>query len=228
MIEIAASVLAADFAKLGDELGQAFAAGISRVHVDVMDGLFVPNLSMGPEVLRAIRASADRAHATVTAHLMIVDPARYLEAFVKAGAHRIAVHVEGAPLLARTLERIRELGAHPTVVLNPATPLTMLEEVIELVECVLVMSVDPGFGGQAFRPSTLGKLARLRRMLDERGLQRVGIAVDGGITAENIAAIASAGANYAVCGTAVFDKRASIAENVRALQDAARAARPPG
>jgi ribulose-phosphate 3-epimerase len=225
MIEIAASVLAADFAQLGDQLAQAFAAGISRVHVDVMDGIFVPNLSMGPEVLRAIRRIADPAQATVTTHLMIVDPERYLQAFVQAGAQRVAVHVEGAPLLARTLDRIRELGAHPTVVINPATPLLMLEEALDLVECVLVMSVDPGFGGQAFKPATLGKISRLRHMLAERGLERIGIAVDGGITPQNIGAVAAAGAKYAVCGTSVFDKRATIAQNVRALHEAAEGAR---
>jgi ribulose-phosphate 3-epimerase len=222
MIEIAASVLAADFTKLGAQLGEAFAAGISRVHVDVMDGIFVPNLSMGPGVLRAIRTAADRAKATVTAHLMIVEPERYLEAFIQAGAQRIAVHVEGTPQLARTLDRIRELGAHPTVVLNPATPLVMLEEALEMVECVLVMSVDPGFGGQTFKTSSLSKISRLRRILTERGLDHVGIAVDGGVSAQNIGTIAAAGANYAVCGTAIFDKRATIAQNVRALQDATR------
>jgi ribulose-phosphate 3-epimerase len=222
MIDIAASVLAADFTELGAQLGEAFSAGISRVHVDVMDGVFVPNLSMGPGILRAIRTIADRAKAVVTAHLMIVDPYRYLESFAQAGAHNIAVHVEGAPLLARTLEHIRKLDAHPTVVINPATPLVMLEETLELVDCVLVMSVDPGFGSQTFRPSSLDKISRLRRMLTERGLDQVGIAVDGGITPKNIAAIAAAGANYAVSGTAIFDKSATVTQNVRALQDAAR------
>jgi len=223
MIDIAASVLAADFTELGAQLGEAFAAGISRVHVDVMDGVFVPNLSMGPGILRAIRTVADRAKATVTTHLMIVDPDRYLDTFARAGAHNIAVHVEGAPHLVSTLEHIRELEARPIVVINPATPLVMLEEALELVDCVLVMSVDPGFGGQAFRTSSLGKISRLRRMLAERDLDHVGIAVDGGINPQNIAAVAAAGANYAVAGTAIFDKRATIAQNVHALQQAARA-----
>jgi ribulose-phosphate 3-epimerase len=189
-----------------------------------MDGQFVPNLSMGPEVLRAVRRVSDEANAKVTVHLMIVQPERFLEAFVEAGAHRLVVHVEHTPLLMRTLARIRELGAEASVAINPATPLALLEEVLPHVSSVLVMSVDPGFGGQPFQPCSVPKIARLRRLLDEAQLSRVRIAVDGGINTDTIAAVASAGAEVAVAGSAIFDKRASIAHNVRALALAASGA----
>jgi ribulose-phosphate 3-epimerase len=224
MIEIAASVLSADFAELGKQLRDCFASGVSRVHVDVMDGQFVPNLSMGSEVLHAVRRVADENKASVAAHLMIVKPERFLETFVKAGAQRISVHVEGAPLLARTLNRIRELGAEPAVAINPATPLVMLEPVLELVSSVLVMSVDPGFGGQHFSPSSLRKIELLRQLLEQRGLRDVAISVDGGINAENIAAVARAGADCAVIGSGIFNDRRGVAENVAALRQAAQRA----
>jgi ribulose-phosphate 3-epimerase len=221
MIELAASVLSADFSRLGDQLREAFAAGVRRVHVDVMDGQFVPNLSMGPEVLRAIRRVSDEAGAKVAVHLMIVQPERFLEAFVAAGAHRLVVHLENAPQLTRTLARIRELGAEASVALNPATPLCMLEEVVQHVSSVLVMSVDPGFGGQRFNPDSPKKIERLRRMLDDRGLGRVAIAVDGGVNATTIGAVARAGASCAVAGSAIFNDHASVADSVQALATAA-------
>lgn len=195
-----------------------------QARVDVMDGQFVPNLSMGPEVLRAVRRVSDEVGAKVTVHLMIVQPERFLEAFVEAGAHRLVVHLEHTHLLMRTLERIRELGAEAAVAINPATPLSLLEEVLPHVSSVLVMSVDPGFGGQTFQPRSVEKIARLRRMLDEAQLSHVRIAVDGGINTGTIGAVAGAGAQVAIAGSAIFGGHAPIGENVRAL---ARAASEP-
>jgi ribulose-phosphate 3-epimerase len=221
MIELAASVLAADFSRLGADLREAYAAGACGAHVDVMDGQFVPNLSMGPEVLRAVRRVSDEVKAKVTVHLMIVQPDRFLEAFVEAGAQRLVVHLEHTHLLMRTLARIRELGAEASVAINPATPLGLLEEVLPHVSSVLVMSVDPGFGGQRFQPGSVQKIARLRRMLDEAQLSHVRIAVDGGINTDTIAAVVRAGAQVAIAGSAIFNTHASIADNVHALVAAA-------
>lgn len=225
MTELAASVLSADFGALGAQLEETFAAGVSRVHVDVMDGQFVPNLSMGPEVLRAVRKAADRHGATVSVHLMIVQPERFIQTFVEAGAQRITVHLENAAALTRTLARIKELGAEPSVAINPATPLVMLEEVIGHVSSVLVMSVDPGFGGQRFHPQSLSKIARLRSMLARADLNGVAISVDGGINTETIGPVARAGADCVVAGSAIYNTRGSIADNVRALRAAAAATR---
>jgi ribulose-phosphate 3-epimerase len=221
MIELAASILSANFAELGAELRAAFAAGVSRVHVDVMDGQFVPNLSMGSDVVKAVHGVAHASGGCIAVHLMIVQPERFLASFVEAGAQRIIVHVENGGPLTRTLQRIRELGAEPAVAINPSTPLLMLEEVLHEVDSVLVMSVEPGFGGQRFDPHSLGKIARLRRMLDERGLEGVSIAVDGGINAETIAKVARAGAHCAIAGSAIFNAHASVADNVRVLREAA-------
>jgi ribulose-phosphate 3-epimerase len=221
VIELAASVLAADFAQLGAQLRDAFAAGVRRVHVDVMDGQFVPNLSMGPEVVRAVRKVSDEVGAKVAVHLMIVQPERFIGAFVEAGAQRLVVHLENAPALTRTLQRIREAGAEASVAINPATPLIMLEELVEHVSSVLVMTVDPGFGGQRFLPQSLTKIVRLRRMLDDAGHRPVKIAVDGGINTETIGAVARAGADCAVAGSAIFNAHGAIADNVRALEQAA-------
>ncbi len=224
MIDLAASILSADFTQLGSQLHEACAAGVCRVHVDVMDRQFVPNLSMGPEVVRAVRSVVEGRGTELAVHLMIVQPERFLEAFAEAGADTLIVHVENAPLLLRTLQRIRELGLKAAVALNPATPLSSLEEVLPEVAWVLVMSVDPGFGGQAFQPSALGKIERLRRILRERGLEAVGIAVDGGINASTIAAVARAGASSAIAGSAIFNTHASVADNVSALRAAVTSA----
>jgi ribulose-phosphate 3-epimerase len=227
VIELAASVLNADFSRLGEQLEETFAAGVNRVHVDVMDGQFVPNLSMGPDVLRAVRKVSDKAGASVSVHLMVVEPQRFLESFVEAGAQRLIVHVENAPLLTRTLSRIRELGVEASVAINPATPLVLLEEVLGHVSSVLLMSVDPGFGGQAFNPHSVRKIERLRSMLDHAGHTEVAIAVDGGVHEGTIGAVARAGADCAIAGSAIFGGKGSIAENVRALRAAAMAAARP-
>ena len=195
---LSASVLGADFGRLAEEVR---AIGDAQyVHVDVMDGHFVPNLTIGPVVIEAVKRATSRP---LDVHLMIEDADRWVAAYAKAGADVIGVHVEGSIHLHRTLAQIRELGARACVVLNPATPLEAIEYVLGDVDQVLIMSVNPGFGGQKFIPSALGKVRRLRAMLDERGLD-VDIEVDGGIKLDNIAEVAAAGANVFVAGSAVF------------------------
>jgi len=190
------------------------------VHVDVMDGHFVPNLTIGPIVIEAVKRATN---LPLDVHLMIEDAERWIGAYAKAGADLIGVHVEAAPHLHRTLEQIRDLGKKPCVVLNPATPLASIEYVLGDVAQVLLMSVNPGFGGQKFIPSTLAKISTLRRMIDERGLT-VDIEVDGGITVDNIAAVCAAGANVIVSGSGVYgtvDRAATIGE-MRRRGEAAR------
>jgi ribulose-phosphate 3-epimerase len=221
VIDIAPSILSADVLRLGEQVLEALEAGARRIHVDVMDGHFVPNLSMGSQVVRALRPLADRFGATVHVHLMITDPDRYLGEFARAGAHGMSVHVETCPHLHRTVQTIRDVGARPGVALNPATPLIMLEAILSEVDLVLVMSVEPGFGGQEFIPYSLERIAQLREMLLRRGLGRVHIAVDGGVHIGTIAAIARAGATIAVAGSAVFGEAGSVAQNLEALRRAA-------
>jgi ribulose-phosphate 3-epimerase len=197
---IAPSILSADFARLGDDVSQVVAAGADIIHIDVMDGHFVPNLTIGPLVVKALRRITDRP---LDVHLMIENPDRYLEEFAAAGADWITVHVETGYHLHRTVGRIRELGKKCGVVLNPATPLSSLKWVLEEVDLVMLMSVNPGFGGQSFIPSALEKIKQLKEMIDAHGLP-VGIEVDGGITPANIGAVAAAGANIFVAGSAIF------------------------
>jgi ribulose-phosphate 3-epimerase len=217
MIEIAPSILSADFARLGQQVSEALACGVKRIHVDVMDGHFVPNISMGPHVVKCLKPVVATAGAMLETHLMIEEPERYLADFVKAGSELVTVHVETCPHLHRTVQQIHELGVKAGVTLNPATPLVAIEEVLTDVDLVLVMTVNPGFGGQEFIASTLDKIARLRMMLDERDLQRVPIEVDGGIHTGTIAAAAKAGAAIAVAGSAVFNSRGSVKENIDGL-----------
>jgi ribulose-phosphate 3-epimerase len=220
-IRIAPSILSADFGKLAAEV--AAIANADYVHVDVMDGHFVPNLTIGPIVVEAVRRATK---LPLDVHLMIEDAERWVAAYAKAGADLIGVHAEACPHLHRTIGQIRELGKKPVVVLNPATPIEAIEWVLPDVHMVLVMSVNPGFGGQRFIANALDKIATLRRMIDERGLA-VEIEVDGGVKLDNVAEVVRAGANVIVSGSGVFgtsDYATTIAE-MRRRGEAARNAR---
>ena len=197
---IAPSILSADFGRLADEVAAVSAAGADLIHVDVMDGHFVPNLTIGPPVVQAIHKSA---HVPLDVHLMIENADRYLDAFVDAGANWISLHVEAVPHLQRAVAHLRQRGVQPGVVLNPATPLSTLDEILPEVHHVLIMSVNPGFGGQAFLPRSLDKVRRLRATLTERGLA-ARIEVDGGVDASNARELVAAGADVLVAGSAVF------------------------
>ncbi|MCD6389578.1 MAG: ribulose-phosphate 3-epimerase [Desulfobulbaceae bacterium] len=197
---IAPSILSADFARLGEEIEAVAKAGADVIHLDVMDGHFVPNLTFGPPIIKAVRKICD---LPFDVHLMIENPDKYLEAYADAGADWITVHVETCTHLHRTIHRIKELGKKAGAVLNPATPLSTLDYILEDVDLVMLMSVNPGFGGQSFIPSTLYKTRALRARIDERGLN-VGIEIDGGVSPKTIDTIASAGANIFVAGSAVF------------------------
>ena len=202
MIEIAPSILSADFARLGEEIKAAERGGAGLIHIDVMDGHFVPNITIGPMVVKAARRATD---LPLDCHLMITDPDRYIDDFARAGASMISVHVEADVHLHRTLGAIRELGVKPGVVLNPATPLVAIEEALPSVDYVLVMSVNPGFGGQSFIGTSLDKISRLRSMIEARGLD-VHIEVDGGIDVNNVGDVVRQGAEWIVAGSAVFGK----------------------
>jgi len=209
-VKVAPSILSANFARLGEEVRAVEAGGADYIHVDVMDGRFVPNITIGPVVVEAVRRST---HLPLDVHLMIVEPEKYLHDFSQAGARFLSVHVEVAPHLHRLVQQIRTLGARPSVVLNPSTPLSSIEEVLGDVDMILLMSVNPGFGGQSFIPHTVDKVRRLRKMLDSKGLS-VDIEVDGGINPQTARQVIDAGANVLVAGTAVFearDYRAAIA-----------------
>jgi ribulose-phosphate 3-epimerase len=200
MIEIAPSILSADFARLGEEIKIVEEAGASVLHVDVMDGRFVPNITIGLPVVKAISRAT---RLPIDAHLMIVEPGRYAESFVKAGAQMVSIHIEADPHAHRTLSAIRAAGAQAGIAFNPATPLSALEEAIKFADYALLMSVNPGFGGQEFIPESLDKVRRLRKMIDERGL-RTRIEIDGGVDIDNIADVVGAGAEIIVAGSAIF------------------------
>ena len=200
MIEIAPSILSADFTRLAEEISTVEKAGASILHVDVMDGQFVPNITVGLPVVKAI---ARVTQLPIDAHLMIVEPGQYADKFAKAGARMVSIHIEADANAHRTLSSIRAAGALAGIVINPATSLYALDEVIKFVDYVLVMSVNPGFGGQEFIPESLDKVRRLRKMIDERGL-KVRIEIDGGVNADNIAEVTGAGAEIIVAGSAIF------------------------
>ena len=217
-VRIAPSILASDFGRLAEEVAAVERAGADWIHVDVMDGHFVPNLTIGPPVVAAVRRATK---LPLDVHLMIEAPERSLEAYAAAGADRIGVHVETCPHLHRTVQQIHGLGKQACVVLNPATPALAVELVLGAVDQVLVMSVNPGFGGQTFIDAVLPKLAQLRRWIDERELA-VELEVDGGITPDTIERAARAGANVFVAGTAVFgepDYRGAIADLRKRAED---------
>jgi ribulose-phosphate 3-epimerase len=214
-MRIAPSILSADFSRLADELASIERGGADWVHVDVMDGRFVPNITIGPLVVQAVKKATS---LPLDVHLMIVEPERYVPEFVRAGASTVGIHVETCPHIHRSVAQIREAGARACVVLNPGTPASAIEPVLGDIDQVLVMTVNPGFGGQKFIASMLPKIETLRRWIDERGLD-VTLEVDGGIGPETIAAAARAGADVFVAGTAVFgarDRAAAIAELRRA------------
>jgi len=216
MIGIVPSILSADFTRLGDQVREAEEAGAQRIQVDVMDGHFVPNITMGPIIVNAVR------HCTtlpVEAHLMISNPEQYIEDFAKAGADVIIVHQEVSPHLHRIIQQIKAAGKMAGIALTPSTPVIMLEDILSLLDLVLIMTVNPGFGGQDFIPETLPKLTRLRQLITQRGLH-CDIEVDGGIHEATIPLVVQAGANLLVAGSAVYNERESVAEAIARLRNA--------
>jgi ribulose-phosphate 3-epimerase len=214
-IAIGPSILSADFRRLGEQVAAVAAAGADFIHVDVMDGVFVPNISVGFPVVEAVRAATD---LPIDVHLMIVEPARWIERFAAAGADTITVHVETHPNLYRTLRSIEEAGATPSVTLNPGTPLVMLEPVLPIVRQVLIMSVNPGFGGQTFIPASLERIRRVRELLDAVN-PTCRLEVDGGIKIKNAGKVVAAGADTLVIGSAIYAPEVDIASAMRALRE---------
>jgi ribulose-phosphate 3-epimerase len=217
MVEILPSILAADFARLADEIAKVEPAGIRMLHVDIMDGHFVPNITLGPPVVRSLRRAT---RLTLDCHLMITRPDDFIGPLVEAGADQLSVHQEACPHLDRTLRAIQAEGARAGVVINPATPVSVVEEVLDIVDFVLVMSVNPGFGAQKFIPNSLRKIQTLARRRKELGLQYA-IEIDGGVSTENIAEVVRAGCDWVVAGSSVFGS-ADPASVVAELQQLAR------
>jgi ribulose-phosphate 3-epimerase len=218
MIAIEPSILSADLTRLGEQAREAEAAGIDGLQIDIMDGRFVPNITFGPLVVRALRSVVS---VPLHVHLMIVEPEKYLDDSAAAGADRLIVHQEACPHLHRVLQSIHELQVEAAVVLNPATPLSTLEEVLDLTDAIQIMTVNPGFGGQPFIHSQLAKIRRLRQMIDERELA-IPIAVDGGIDPSTAPLVVEAGATVLVAGSSIYNSKASVADNIAALRASVR------
>jgi len=215
-VKIAPSILAADFARLGAEVAEAEAAGADYIHVDVMDGHFVPNLTMGPPIVRAVRRVTE---LPLDVHLMMEAPERYLADFAEAGANILTVHVETCPHLHRTVEQIKELGCRAGVTLNPATPAASLQEILRFADLVLVMTVNPGFGGQRYIEGIEDKIGQVRAMLDDGGLHAE-LEVDGGIDAETAGRVVRAGADVLVAGTAIFGAEEGVRSAIERIRNA--------
>jgi ribulose-phosphate 3-epimerase len=219
MVQIVPSILSADFARLGEDIARVERGGARMLHVDIMDGHFVPNLTLGPPVVKSIRKITG---LTLDLHLMIEDPDTYAPIFIEAGADQVSVHYEAATHLDRTLRLIQSLGARAGVVLNPATPVSVLEDVLDFADYVLIMSVNPGYGGQQFIPNSLNKIRRLDRIRKDRRLD-FAIEIDGGVSNSNIEAIVGAGCNWLVAGSHVFlsaDPAATVKEMQQVAEDA--------
>jgi ribulose-phosphate 3-epimerase len=217
-VKIAPSILSADFARLGEQVQEAIEAGAEIIHVDVMDGHFVPNMTVGPMVVSAIKPITQAAGVVMDVHLMIEAPDRLVPEFAQAGADVLIVHVETCPHLHRTVQLLKELGVKAGVTLNPSTSVTTLEEILPYIDQVLVMSVNPGFGNQTYIPTSTAKIARVRQMLEERGLTHVEIEVDGGLKPDNVAEVVNAGATILVAGSAIYNAEGSVAENIASLR----------
>ncbi len=219
-VKLAPSILTADFSRLGDQVRDAIDAGAEFIHIDVMDGHFVPPITIGPLIVSSLRPIAAETDTVLDVHLMIENPDAQIPLFAKAGADIITVHVEAVENLKSTIQLIRSLNVRPGVTIKSKTPLSTIEAVLSEVDLVLIMSVEPGYGGQSYIPSSTEKIRQLRQMLDERGLSHVELEVDGGIKAHNIADVAAAGASVMVVGSAVYNKTESVAANMAALRRA--------
>jgi ribulose-phosphate 3-epimerase len=215
-VKLAPSILSADFARLGEQVAEVTKAGADYIHIDVMDGHFVPNITIGAPVIASLRPWT---HLPLDVHLMIEQPERYISDFANSGADIISVHIEACPHIHRTLQLIKEFKIKTGIALNPATPLSSIEELIPHVDLITIMSVNPGFGGQAFIPETLEKVSRLRRMLDERGLSAE-LEVDGGITVENTPKVVKAGASVLAIGSSVFNAKEGIIQALQKIRSA--------